>query len=127
VTRVTSATPKGDAGGNYVKTNPSPELHAYWDNLLGPGNTSNYMFAVVAAQVLPAANPTLAVDNKVSDWAQESFELAKSTAYMNPPVGTGVGPYTLTPAYHAAALKVAQQRIALAGTRLAILLNANLN
>ena len=58
---------------------------------------------------------------------QESFELAKSTAYKNPPVGTGSGPYTLTSAYHTAALKVAQQRIALAGARLAKLLNDNLN
>jgi hypothetical protein len=63
----------------------------------------------------------------VADWVQESLTLAESTAYKNPPVGTGTGPYTLTTAYHTAALKAAQQRIALAGTRLAILLNANLN
>jgi hypothetical protein len=126
-TRVTAALPRGDAGGNAVKTVPSSELHAYWDDLLGLGNTSDYTMAMVAAQVLPAANPSLAVDNKVADWVQESLTLAESTAYKNPPVGTGTGPYTLTTAYHTAALKAAQQRIALAGTRLAILLNANLN
>jgi hypothetical protein len=126
-TRITSGMPKGDAGGNDVKTTPSSELHAYWDDLLGLGNTSNYAVSVTAAQGLPAANSTLAVDTNVADWALESFNLAKSTAYKNPPVGPGLGPYTLTSAYHAAALTVAQQRIALAGARLAKLLNENLN
>lgn len=125
-TRVTAAKPKGDAGGNDVKTTPSPELHAYWDDLLGLGNTSDFATAVTAAQSLPAANAALAVDTKVADWTAESFALAKSTAYKNPPVGTGLGPYTLTPAYHTAAYAVAQQRIALAGQRLANLLNADL-
>jgi hypothetical protein len=126
-TRVTAGMPKGDAGGNDVKTIPSPELHAYWDDLLGLGNTSNYATAVTVAQALPAANSTLAADTNVADWSLESFKLGKSTAYKNPPVGKGLGPYTLTSAYHTAALKVAQQRIALAGARLANLLNTNLN
>ncbi len=126
-TRITTAKPKGDAGGNDVKTNPSSELHAYWDDLLGLGKTASYSVAITAAKALPAPSSTLAADTDVADWASESFTLAKSTAYKNPPVDNGLGPYTLTTAYHTAALKVAQQRIALAGTRLAVLLNANLN
>jgi hypothetical protein len=124
-TRVTADKPNGDAGGNFVITVPPPELHAYWDDLLGMGITSNYTVAVTAAQTLPAANSSLAGDTNVADWVAEGVNLAKSTVYKNP-VGEGLGPYTLTPAYHEAALSVAQQRIALAGTRLAKLLNENL-
>jgi hypothetical protein len=126
-TRITAEMPKGDAGGNAVKITPASELHAYWDNLLGLGDTSNYSVAVKAAKNLPAANPALVADTKVADWTLEGFMLAKTKAYKNPPVGKGLGPYTLTPAYHTAALTVARQRVALAGARLAVLLNANLN
>jgi S1/P1 Nuclease len=125
-TRITAGMPKGDAGGNDVTTNPPPELHAYWDDLLGMGNTSNYSAAVTAAKALPAASSTPAADTNVADWVAESFALAQSTAYKNPPVGPALGPYTLTSAYHTAALTVAQQQIALAGARLAKLLNDNL-
>jgi S1/P1 Nuclease len=125
-TRVTAGMPQGDAGGNDVKTNPPPELHAYWDDLLGLGNTSNYSVAVTAAQSLPAASSSLVADTNVADWTSESFKLAKSKTYKNPPVGNGLGLYTLTSAYHTAALTVAKQRIALAGARLAKLLNDNL-
>jgi hypothetical protein len=57
-----------------------------------------------------------------NDWIQESFELAKTSVYV-PPIRGGDGPYKITKAYQTAAKKVARQRIALAGARIAAVLN----
>lgn len=126
-TRVTSAPgqAKGDAGGNSVKLTNSPgELHGYWDNLLGTGETKDVKKAVKAAQLLPAAGAD-ASDANEADWIQESFDLAKSSVYVAP-VGPAIGTYTLDETYGSNALAIAQQRVALAGARLANLLNTNL-
>jgi hypothetical protein len=125
-TRVTAANPQGDAGGNLVLINdPNKELHAFWDNVLGEGQTKDFMSAVKVAGTLPAPNRTMALDGKEDDWAAESFTLARKSVYVKP-VANGLGPYTLTPAYTAKAQKVARQRIELAGARLANLLKTAL-
>ena len=124
-TRVTAADPNGDAGGNDVKLTNSPgELHGYWDDVLGNGDTSDFQKAVKAAQPLPAAGAT-ASDANEADWVQEGFKLAQSSVYVAP-VGPALGPYTLDAPYASSSLTVAQQQIALAGARLASLLNTNL-
>jgi hypothetical protein len=51
---------------------------------------------------------------------------AKQTFYKNPPIGAGAGPFTLTQAYKTAARNLAKKRIALAGARLAKILNEEL-
>jgi hypothetical protein len=56
----------------------------------------------------------------------ESFAAAKSTAYKNPPIGAGTGPFTVTPAFKTAATTLAKKRVALAGARLAKILNDEL-
>ncbi len=126
-TRDTAASPKGDLGGNsVVVTGPLKELHAAWDDALGLGDTANYKTAVAAAAKLPPPDTKLATDANVDDWAAESFSLAKSDVYV-PPVGPALGPYTLDAAYTANKLKIAQQRVSLAGARLATLLKTALN
>jgi hypothetical protein len=55
-------------------------------------------------------------------WTQESFQEAQTAVYVAPVEG-GAGPYALTPAYLERARTLAAQRIALAGARLANLLN----
>lgn len=128
-TRVTAGSPHGDLGGNSVVVDgPSKELHAYWDNLLGVGDTAQFAVAVKASEALPSADPTAALDLTAGDWVQESFKLAQSDVYKDPPIGAGNGPFTVTSdtAYAANSLKVAQARVALAGTRLAAVLNAEL-
>ncbi len=125
-TRITAGAPKGDAGGNSVKITVAPnDLHGYWDNQLGVGDTQNFATAVTAAQKLPTADSTAAADSSEADWVQESFTLAKSNVYQ-PPIGPALGPYTIDSAYSDAAFTTAQQRIALAGARLANLLNTEL-
>ena len=127
--RISQDAKRGDGGGNSVKIDVDPnDLHGYWDNLLGVGDTENFMVAVAAGQKLSAADATAAADLNEADWANESFTLAKSDVYLNPPIGAGLGPFTIgsNPGYAAASLKIAQTRVALAGARLAAVLNTEL-
>jgi hypothetical protein len=127
--RISQDAKRGDGGGNSVKIDVDPnDLHGYWDNLLGVGDTENFMVAVAAGQKLSAADATAAADLNEADWANESFTLAKSDVYVNPPIGAGLGPFTIgsNPGYAAASLKIAQTRVALAGARLAAVLNTEL-
>jgi hypothetical protein len=126
VTRVTKDAPRGDLGGNLVVvTGTAKELHAFWDDAVGLGATKDFMKAVKVGQSLSTADASLAGDADENHWAVESFELAKSSVYVES-VGLGLGPYTLDAAYTANTEKIAQQRIALAGARLAGLLKTAL-
>ena len=123
-TRVSKADPEGDAGGNLVKLDCSKcELHFFWDDLLG---TENDLPSVIRdGKELPRANAALAGKSDEKVWIAESFRDAQRTVYASP-VGPGDGPFTLTPQYKARALKLAKKRVALAGARLAALLNTEL-
>jgi len=124
--RITKTAPRGDDGGNsVVVAGPDKELHAFWDDAVGLGDTKNFSTAVKVGQALPAADPVLAADDNVNHWAAESFSLAQSAAYI-PPVGPGNGPYTMDATYTANVHTIAEQRIALAGARLATLLKGSL-
>jgi hypothetical protein len=59
------------------------------------------------------------------EWVAEGFQAAQQVVYA-PPVGPGDGPYTLSLEYKKKAGKLAKQRVALAGARLAKLLNDEL-
>jgi hypothetical protein len=138
---------KGDAGGNSVKikmptamnklfegalSKSAPtELHAFWDDLPGEGQPAPALpFAVTFAKALPAAHDGVS-DTDPNDWATESLTLAKKDVYV-PPIGKGPTPasgtsYTITQAYYDTAMQDAKARVALAGARLAKLLNENLH
>jgi hypothetical protein len=123
-TRVSSTDPEGDAGGNLVKLDCSKcELHFFWDDLLGAQN--NLKTVMKAARKLPKAQAALAAKSDEKDWIAESFIEAQQTVYA-PPIATGDGPFTLTTQYKKNAGKLAKQRVALAGARLANLLNTEL-
>jgi S1/P1 Nuclease len=125
-TRVDASNPGGDAGGNLVKLSCSgcpTELHAFWDDVLGTSNKPKS--AISAAKKLPVPDPALATKSGEADWAAESFQDARQDVYISP-IGTGLGPFQLTSSYKKAAKKVAQQRVALAGARLANLINTEL-
>ena len=124
-TRVSSTDPGGDAGGNLVKLNCAHcELHAFWDDRLGASNDLNA--TIKAAKKLPKADAALAAKADEKDWIAESFQAAKQTVY-SAPVAAGDGPFTLTPQYKKNATALAKKRVALAGARLANLLNNELN
>jgi hypothetical protein len=118
---------KGDRGGNAVKVcAPSchGELHAFWDDVLGTQETVTV--AIAAARHLPMPDSSQAKISDEVQWIQESFDAAQQEVYVDP-VGVGNGPYTLDATYRTHAKKIAKERAALAGVRLANLLNQELN
>jgi hypothetical protein len=138
--RVDSAHPDGDRGGNLVSiqitgSNGQPKktnLHSYWDGGIGSFPPTGPNFAPPPLSQIPAAvakalkgnpatNRALHLNDPLnfSGWADESFELAKSTVY--PEIENGSTP---TASYNANALKVANRRVAWGGYRLAALLNS---
>lgn len=124
--RFSKALPNGDQGGNLVALCKKPcsnELHGFWDNVLG--TNKNPADAIAAADRLPAALAAAAAVTDETVWIQESFEAARQFAYA-PPVGPGAGPYQLDAEYEKNARTEAQARVALAGARLANVINSNL-
>jgi len=123
--RFTMQQPKGDEGGNNVSLCDRPrchaELHAAWDDILG--NSKKPEVAINYLKKLPAPDSREAAIDDPSVWVKESFALAQSKVYVSP-IGNGPGPYKLDAAYRTQARQVAQQQVALAGARLARLLNA---
>jgi len=121
---------KPDNGGNAVLVNcdsgvsceGANKLHAFWDDLLGPNKTTPKEVEA-AADKLPMADATVASIDDENKWIDESFKAAQSDVYKSP-VGVGLGPFTLTAEYKANAAELAKQRVALAGRRLANLLDA---
>ncbi len=123
-TRVGATDLTGDIGGNKVTLNdPSKELHAFWDGL--PGDSSKPADVIPYASGLAPSDPALAGINTVATWTSESLDLAKTAVYIDP-IGLGNGPFSITPEYKAQAQKIADQRVALAGERLANIINNEL-
>ena len=114
--------PAGDLGGNRVRLCAPPcrlELHYFWDAALGYG-TPTEALAFAGQLATPAARRI--ADTRVQDWVAESGAIARAVVYR-PPVGSGPGPFSLTPAYRERARLIARSQVALAGRRLAVLLN----
>ena len=134
-TRVSSALPDGDRGGNLVSINVAGKktnLHSYWDGGIGSFPKTGANFAPPPLSQIPAAAAAAMAGNPATNpkvklkypfnyaaWAAESFALAKSTAYNG--MANGVTPPA---SYNTKALKVARQRVAWGGYRLAALLNS---
>ncbi len=117
--------PAGDHGGNLLrlgKNKVANNLHSYWDRGGGlllskaykrPGKIRR--MAKALAQRWPCDWRSL--DKTPQHWAEESHMLALQKAYNLPPSAT---PDTL---YHQVVRDTSEQRIVLAGCRLADLLN----
>jgi hypothetical protein len=115
----------GDAGGNFVRLTGQPnKLHSFWDGLLG--TSRDPAVAISVGQGLSAAPANLANDLDASVWINESFQAAQTVTYHQPPIGIGAGPFTPTNAYRNTARALARKRVALAGARLANILNNEL-
>jgi hypothetical protein len=139
-TRVSSALPDGDRGGNSVSlkipqpngTTKTTNLHSYWDGGIGtfPKTGPNFAppplseiprAAALAMRGNPATARALGLRNPTNfaGWAGESHQLAKDVAYKGI---TNNG--TPTAAYNLKATRVARKRVAWGGYRLAALLNS---
>jgi len=91
--------------------------------VLGLGDAPS--IALNAISTVPNPPASAANDLDVSHWIDESLEAGQQTVYKTPIVA-GAGPFTVTQAYKTAARKLAEKRIALAGARLAKILNEDL-
>jgi hypothetical protein len=127
VSRFLKSMPKGDAGGNFVyPTGASRNLHSLWDGAAGRDDSEEYAVKYIA-EATAAHPPARHQQKKPANWIHEGYELAVSDVYtFGLETGTHEHPITLPPGYEASAAKVAQQRIAIAGYRLAAVLNEKL-
>ena len=135
VNRITKSAPKGDAGGNRVKLfgNAAPNLHSYWDDL--PGFECKFCSdkvqcvnrATVLGKILPAVSAKIGRNLDTAEWVRESFELARSKVYREP-IAVDDQAYTIVPGsgYDKQAYELALKRVAIAGERLAQVLNSEL-
>ena len=140
-TRLSSALPTGDDGGNKV-TLRCPDcpahLHKFWDDALGVTtklsappdekglpDAASIRAIVAFAKTLPRPRRALASKSSEAVWVAESLSADQQTVYPGL-VANSDGSFALTPAYVAAAQSVGKLRAALAGARLARLLNREL-
>jgi hypothetical protein len=122
-TRFTRWQPDGDAGGNRVALCQRPcrnNLHEFWDDV--PGTEKNPMVAIRRAAHLPRPDDRVAAIDDERQWIRESFLIAQNSVYI-PPIGVGPGPYFIDGPYRSIAHRVTGDRLALAGARLAHVLN----
>ncbi len=128
--RVTAALPAGDRGGNSFKLKGTPNnLHSYWDGILDIStpkaageDVDEYIDRLASGveQALPRSTVGDAMlHGSFEDWGGESLTLAQQKAYPT----TLKSKQKPSPAYKAATNKIAEKRVALAGYRLAELLN----
>jgi hypothetical protein len=125
---------RADLGGNKVKVSYEPvagnrwkksNLHKYWDSAalnMAVENPPAYAAELMATRKL-TGEPDLAdwQPGKPADWAAESMEF-RSEVYDFPPADRGA-PVRLDAAYRARTLEILDQRLLLAGLRLAATLN----
>jgi hypothetical protein len=125
VSRFLKAQPKGDAGGNFVYLGTT-NLHSLWDGAAGRDMSEAYAVKYIADAT--AAHPAQRhQEKKPEKWIEEGFHLAVSDVYtFGNETGTRDKPLPMPAGYQANAEKVAQQRIAIAGYRLAAVLNEKL-
>jgi hypothetical protein len=125
--RFLKSEPKGDAGGNFVFVVPGRNLHFVWDDAAAPRDLSYDDIVRYAREITaehPASTP-LSLDP--TEWASESFELNKTAVYtFGLEAGSKEQPLILPPGYEQRAKRIARQRVALAGFRLAEVLNKRL-
>jgi len=116
--------PQGDAGGNFVFVEPGRTLHSLWDDAAAPRDLSDDGIVRYAREITADYPAGAAVSLDPLVWATESFELDKSAVYtFGLKTGSKEHPLILPPRYEEGAKRIARQRVALAGYRLAEVLN----
>ncbi len=124
-TYVSSSYPKGDKGGNLIKLPPNPvadNLHTYWDKGAGVLQSMSAKEIRQYAALLQSRWPCSG-EKKINDfdaWAQASHQLAEKEVYACLKNDEHV---ELDAAYQRRAMIISESQLALAGCRLATLLN----
>lgn len=121
--------PDGDRGGNEFKIVPFPlpeanysadNLHSFWDGILGVRRDIGSINALGQSIMNEYPKPNaINLDEQV--WITESFDYARNVVYKLTPN------QSVPPLYVTGATKLARQRMAIAGYRLAEVLNQRFN
>lgn len=130
INRFSRKNPKGDGGGNSfpIQNRYADHLHAIWDQGVGLFRSQAYRYPLRTRDITRLAKKieqqypesyfgAKSKNSNPASWAQESFELAKVFAYAtqeNAPLSSD---------YVIKSQEIVAQRIALAGYRLATVLN----
>ena len=124
--RYLKSQPQGDQGGNLVFVAPGRNLHAIWDNSPGIDLSEAYTAGYAHEVTLDyPESPGLSLDPK--DWIDESYALDKSDVYtFGLETGSQEKPVRLPRGYEENARKIARRRVAMAGYRLARVLDQQL-
>jgi S1/P1 Nuclease len=126
VSRFVKSADKGDAGGNLVFVAPRGNLHSLWDGAAGSDLTDAYIAHYAADAMAHHPSPAHADENP-KHWIAEGVELARTQVYtFGNQNGTRDQPIHLPDSYLENARQVAQAQVALAGYRLAAILNTRL-
>jgi hypothetical protein len=128
VSRFSKSQPNGDAGGNFVFVEPGGNLHAFWDGLAGTDSSEvyvkQYAREAVARQVASGNHERNPTEINPQVWINEGFGTAMTNVYtFGLDTGSRAAPIRLSGRYQDNAKQIAQARIALAGYRLAAVLN----
>lgn len=122
------ASDRHDEGGNLVLVTgggiPDNNLHHDWDTefVVGLGAGPAAIAATLIGKISAADRKSWSA-GATSDWAMETFEVAKTHAYGLLPAPTSPQHYALTPAYVADATRQVAEQLSKAGVRLAVVLN----
>jgi hypothetical protein len=125
--RFVKSQPHGDAGGNNFYVTPGRNLHAFWDDAAGSDLSNEYInhfAAEITAEFVKrrGAHPRVSKDPR--RWIREGFELAKREVYtFGPETGTREHPIVLMEEYVLSSGDLARIQLAVAGFRLAAILN----
>lgn len=119
--------PISDLGGNLVNVDGYTNLHSVWDGLLGSVSGDEQYIDWMAARLTKESKPEAVPVTDPRRWVDEGFDLAKTEAYQFPAnAGTATNPFRPSPQYWKNAVRIAHRRAALAGYRLAAILNERL-
>lgn len=126
--RVTATEPEGDRGGNLFKLDRDNDLHGYWDGILtrtfrrrwfeGKQERIERIARVIQQHHPKEEFAERLLPGQFEAWAREGFETSKSRIYIG--VDRGREP---SRAYRKAAFNAAEPAAALAGYRLAEMLD----
>jgi hypothetical protein len=129
-TRVSMSLPQGDNGGNKVgfcavsAKQCNSNLHSFWDDILGTGPKVAPPDALAAGLSVPSVS--VADIANAGTWINDSFNMAQMSVYVKPPIDNGTPPFRATSGYSTTAKTIARQQVALAGARLAKILETEL-
>ncbi len=127
VSRFLKSQPNGDAGGNTVfLTGNERNLHSLWDDAAGRDIRNDYV-SKYAADAMAAHPAPKHPEKNPKKWVEEGFVLSKTQVYtFGLETGSREHPITLPREYYENAARVAQAQVAVAGYRLAAVLNDRL-